>query len=327
MVTDGVTVDILMSTYNGSAYLTEQLESLLAQTYSHWRLLVKDDGSSDETVAILESFQDAHVDRVQILSLDPGQGACGSFSQLLEHASAPYVMFCDQDDVWKPEKIALSLEAMRGAELKHGADTPLLIYSDLELVDQELKPLAASFWQFQHIDPERVQLSQLLLENVVTGCTTMLNAPLRSAVLPVSESAVMHDWWIAMVASVSGRLICIPQATILYRQHGRNDVGASRYSLASLIKRHIFGDGLARYARLNQSRNAQNLAFYARFAQSLSEDESRVMQTVLALNDVSLVRRAHALVRLRCYPNGLMRKLFFVAFVLLMSGHDDNSMK
>lgn len=220
-------VEILLSTYNGEKFLREQLDSLLAQTYQDWRLVVRDDGSSDATLTILSEYAQLFPARFDLRSDGQRLGAKASFARLLEYSSADYIAFCDQDDVWLPEKLDVLLNAAMAAE-NGRPDIPVLVHSDLEVVGAELEPLTGSFWAFQGIDPSRDRLGHLVVQNVVTGCATLFNKALRSLVLPIPPQAVMHDHWMALVASACGRIVAVEKPLVRYRQHGANTVGAKR---------------------------------------------------------------------------------------------------
>ena len=117
----GDTIDILLATYNGETFLDEQLDSIAAQAHGDWRLIARDDGSSDRTPEILEAFRMRHPGKVVVLEDGDGNlGLVQNFSRLMAHSDAPYAAFCDQDDVWMPEKLALSLAKMRELEQEQG---------------------------------------------------------------------------------------------------------------------------------------------------------------------------------------------------------------
>ncbi|MBR1426940.1 MAG: glycosyltransferase family 2 protein [Paludibacteraceae bacterium] len=227
-------IHILMSTYNGERYLREQLDSIIGQTCADWRLFVRDDGSTDGTVALLQEYAERLPERI-ILHRDnePQLGAMRSFERLLaEHEGADYYMFADQDDVWLPDKVALTLRAMQEQEAALGTGTPLVVHTDLRVVDEQLRPIAPSFWQFGGIHPEILDtnIHYLAICNSVTGCAMMMNGAARTAVLPFNPHVFMHDAWIGIrVLDAGGRVVPVPQATMLYRQHGDNVCGAQRY--------------------------------------------------------------------------------------------------
>jgi glycosyltransferase involved in cell wall biosynthesis len=237
-------VEILMATYNGQPYVGRQIESIIAQRYPYWRLVIHDDGSSDGTQDILETYRSQYPDRIVVLS-DPSQfgSARDNFGYLMSKASLDYVMFCDQDDVWLDTKIADTLQAMQEAERSCGTLTPLAVFTDLTVVDDQLKVIAPSLWSFQRIRPEQADsLSTLAVRNCVTGCTMMMNRAGLQAALPVGAVAVMHDWWCALsILAAGGRVVPVRQATMLYRQHGGNVVGARRWGLGMIAAKLLQG--------------------------------------------------------------------------------------
>jgi glycosyltransferase involved in cell wall biosynthesis len=239
-----MTVDILLSTYNGGLYLPEQLQSLQAQTHRDWRLWVRDDGSTDNTRGLVQSAA-GDDDRIRLLP-DSGdrRGAKGGFGWLLEQLSddARYIMFCDQDDVWLSGKIEQTLYAMQAAEAYEDPSCPILVHSDVHVADAQLALIADSLWRYQGITPETSGLDALCIRNVVTGCTAMINRPLRDRSVPIPLEAIMHDWWLALVASGLGRIVHLPTPTVLYRQHRSNTVGAKRdvVTAAPLLRKAAF---------------------------------------------------------------------------------------
>jgi hypothetical protein len=161
----------------------------------------------------------------------PGRlGAIGNFGALLaaaRDAGAGYVLPCDQDDVWRPDKLSRMLAAMAALEERHGRATPLLVHSDLEVVDRALRALHPSFLAYQGLRHEgRDPLRVLLVQNFVTGCASLLNAPLLDLALPLPAACLMHDWWTAQCAAAAGALGFVPEPLVRYRQHGANEVGA-----------------------------------------------------------------------------------------------------
>jgi glycosyltransferase involved in cell wall biosynthesis len=219
-------IDVLMSTFNGARHIGEQIGSLLTQTYPHWRLLVRDDGSNDHTVDIVESYRTRFPDRIE-MAKDSGEniGPCKSFERLLTMSSSPYVMFCDQDDVWLSEKILLSLQGMKAAEQKFGG--PILIFSDLQIVDQDLNIIHNSYFKHMNISNNFIKNPYYIVHNCpVTGCTVMLNSPAKRLCIPFGKNAIMHDWWCAVICGFGGKIVSISDSTILYRQHAGSVFGA-----------------------------------------------------------------------------------------------------
>jgi rhamnosyltransferase len=220
---------VVLSSYNGTRFIADQLESIRRQTLSDWKLIVRDDGSSDDTAGVVESF--AALDpRIELLRDDRGNvGPAASFGLLLEHAlnvGARYVALADQDDVWRPDKLARQVELLSSRERSLGAAVPLLVHSDLTVVDEDLALIHRSFLAHQRLrhQPD-APLGALLIQNFVTGCTVVMNRALLKAAVPL-PTVIMHDWWIALCAAALGELLYLPDATVRYRQHGTNVQGA-----------------------------------------------------------------------------------------------------
>jgi glycosyltransferase involved in cell wall biosynthesis len=220
----GVTF-ILLSTYNGAAFLKQQLESIFAQSDKDWHLLWRDDGSNDDTVAVIEQFmQDTGVERYQrILEPKGNVGVSASFSALLRAvpSDAARVAFCDQDDVWLPQKLARASEALSAIP-----DTiPALYCARQLLVGHDLRSIGLS-----PNAPRPKELRNALVQNIATGNTVVLNYAaidrLKKSRIPADT---MHDWWAYLVVTATGgKVIFDPSPVILYRQHRRNVIGSKQ---------------------------------------------------------------------------------------------------
>jgi len=223
-------LSVALCTYNGGAYLQEQLESIAAQTLPPAELVVCDDGSTDNTMALIRDYARRAPFAVRLYDNEHRLGVIANYSRAVSLCRGDYIALCDQDDLWCPEKLELSLDCMRGAEERYGQKTPLMVHSDLQVVDLQGRIMAASLMKSQNIHHvEDEPLKTLLAQNFVTGCTVLLNRPLAEAALPLPEKALMHDWWFALVASVLGRIVFLPRPTVSYRQHGGNTVGAKKF--------------------------------------------------------------------------------------------------
>lgn len=223
-------ISVALCTYNGGAYLQEQLESIAAQTLLPAELVVCDDGSTDDSLALIRDFARQAPFAVRLYRNERRLGVIANYSRAVSLCRGDYISLCDQDDLWHPEKLELSLECMGGAEERYGQKTPLLVHSDLQVVDLQGRVMAASLMKSQNIHHvEGEPLKTLLVQNFVTGCTVLLNRPLAEASLPLPERALMHDWWFALVAAVLGRIVFLPRPTVSYRQHGSNTVGAKKF--------------------------------------------------------------------------------------------------
>jgi len=268
-------IDVLMATWNGSPFLEEQLSSLFCQTFENFRLLLRDDGSTDSTLQIVEQYRSQYPDRVFLRNNLARQGACRTFSLLAEESTAPYVAFCDQDDIWRSDKLALSMSAMKAIEAQHGIQMPVLVFSDMAIVDEDRKLMAPSLWKQAHVNPARASFGAMLVQNLVAGCTTLANRSLLLKAMPVPETASMHDSWLGLVAAAFGICHPIHETTVQYRQHRGNAIGAGRgWRLGNIFR--------LRYDRQFDERIAasrrQSKAFASRYGHLLTHRQKDVLQ-------------------------------------------------
>ena len=236
-------IAILLSTYNGEDFLAEQLESLLKQTYSNFIIIIRDDGSTDGTENIISHYVVKNHGKIHKLSgIRSNIGASSSFSLLINYVmkekntlgiSRLYVMLCDQDDIWIEEKLEIQISEMLYAEQK-SPDLPILVHSDLRVVDQYKSVIAESFIKYQGLEIKRNKFTNLVISNLVTGCTTLFNEELAQMTLPIPDRAIMHDWWLALTASAFGQVIFIDTPLVEYRQHANNTIGAKEFSRSQI---------------------------------------------------------------------------------------------
>lgn len=290
------TIDILLATYNGSRFLPDQLASLKAQTYSDWRLLVRDDGSSDSSLQIVQEWAAANGVALEIVrDGGAGLGAAASFGRLLAASDAPYFACCDQDDVWLSTKLDVMLERVREAERLAGPNVPVLAFSDLALVDVRLEPIGRTFWEMARIAPDSgpQSLVQAAQRNRVTGCASLGNAALRALALPIPADARMHDAWLAMVARAFGSLVAIPQQLVRYRLHGENSVGVEDLRSGAIV-RGALGKPvryLQRAIAIRDRGRAQARIFAATFADRLDPDDAELLSRFGQLQEQSWLQR------------------------------------
>jgi len=231
-------IAVLLPTYNGAKFLQEQFESLLAQDYHNLIVVARDDNSSDASPKLLEDFATRYPAKVHVIEADGNNlGASGSFSFLVNYVlkhkdrlglDSAYMAFCDQDDIWETSKLSLTMAAMLNAEAEQPGK-PVLVHSDLEVVDEMSQPIAASLARFQGLETQRNTFPNMAISNLVTGCTALINEALANRAMPVSEQAIMHDWWLALVASAFGRVVYLDHALVHYRQHSSNTIGAKEF--------------------------------------------------------------------------------------------------
>ena len=216
-------VDILLATYNGEKFLSQQLDSILAQTHQDFHIIVSDDNSTDSTVKILDEYAKKDK-RITVYKQKKNLGVISNFEFLLSKVQSNYFLFSDQDDIWLEDKIEKSLRYM----IDTNSD---IVFTDLMVVDSNLNVLYQSYWELKGLKNKILKYNgfdALYLNNYVTGCTMLMKKDIIAKVLPFPKSTkyILHDYWIALIISQSGKLSYLNEATIKYRQHKNNKVGS-----------------------------------------------------------------------------------------------------
>ena len=225
-------VTILMATYNGNSYLAQQLDSILAQTYKNWKLLVRDDCSTDNTMKILKKYQEQDK-RITILdNKGINLKTIGNFFELIQCApDSDYYALCDQDDYWYPDKLKRAILCLENKFSDNSI--PLLYCSAKEIADKHLNVREISV-----ISKPKLTWQSALVENICTGCTCVFNSALRQkAVLYTPKKCIMHDWWLYLLAVGMGRVYYDKQSYIKYRQHNDSGWKLFRYRVCQLFSK------------------------------------------------------------------------------------------
>lgn len=283
---------VLLSTFNGARFLRAQLESLTAQTLPGVGVLARDDGSADGTAALLNEYAARGT-----LSWFAGEhlGPGRSFRALLALAppSEKYA-FCDQDDVWDPDKLERAAEALSGLP----PDAPALYCSEVRVTDAALRPLPGRCAR-----PEAADYPFALLYNAAPGCTFVFNRALLDALRRIPAASPLwesHDWTALQTAACLGRVIFDPGRHMCYRQHGGNAVGASRRSCAVLARKlRSFWAGEGR-----NSRSGRALRLEEALGEAMPPEARRLVGLLARYRDDPACRRALLLGADRWYPPG-----------------------
>ena len=353
-------ITVLLASYNGAAYIREQLDSILQQNgIEAIRILISDDGSTDGTVTILKEYLERYPEQILLANRSPKRkerdlddgipAAAGNFFWLLskavkmfeaeyKHAENAaeteeqnkgrdqYVMLSDQDDVWKEHKAEKLLAEMKRQEAIHGTDHPILVHSDMEVVDVNLKQIHPSFFRYQNCDPKRICFSELLVENSVTGGAVMMNRAMAEFFKERPAACFMHDWWIALAASCFGTIAWVDEALYLYRQHGSNTLGAKKSGNIKAAAERI-GQILGKNSTSQNVQNAsgapapatveenyrkmsaQAHAFGKMYGEQMSEAQKATLRAYLALRYQSPMGRLKNILKNRFYKNSKIQTL------------------
>ena len=298
---------ILLATYNGEKFIREMIDSILRQDYSSWKLVLSDDGSTDSSAKILDEYAQAYSNKiVHYCSGKKFGNAQSHFMHLLsQHHNADYIMFCDQDDVWHSDKISKTLKKMKEIEER---GTPALVHTDLRVVDGELNKISDSFCKYSRLDGDRLKTNQLLVQNVVTGCTMMINKELAELACEkeLPKEALMHDGWLALICSVFGNLGFLNEPTIDYRQHGKNSVGAKNITSLPYLFEKINSKAMK-----NSLKNAakQARAFVDCFGEKISDDQKKIFIDFSLTAECSIFKRDYIYLKYRLFKCGILRVL------------------
>ncbi len=354
---ESVKAVVLLATYNGASFISELMDSLLAQSHKNLLIIIRDDGSTDATPAIIQSYCVSHVETIidishtsffsqqgtgrhQVmmsseLSGDSGwavnsaKGPTKNFSLLLEYTVAHEeqlnlghycVLFADQDDYWYPDKIRKMLPLVCG-------ERPALAHCDLQVVDDRLNVVADSLFLTHHVNPDHVSLNRLLVQNCVTGCATIMNSALTRLVTPIPTTALMHDNWVALMAAATGSIVFCDEPLVKYRQHHGNSVGAKFYGVNYVVKK-LFNlmigrdDRVALIAMIKQGE-----ALLDRCGEQMTDVDRKMLCDFVQLSaSMTLMARLKVIYKHSIYRYGILRN-WMLLFDLLSLQSDQPSLK
>lgn len=315
-------ITVLLAAYEGKRYIREQLDSILNQTLPDIRIMVSDDGSADGTREIIEEYESRYPERIMIRNRQDSPfcgaedmdkrsrvpAAARNFFWLLSQTEGEeYLMFSDQDDVWKPEKAEKLLARMKEIEGKAGKAHPILIHSDMEVTDEHLSQISPSFFEYQKCDPERTSFAEVLVENPVTGGAAMINGALADLLRKPPKACFMHDWWMALAASCFGTISFVDEPLYFYRQHSSNTLGAKKTGSIKDLRERA---GRNRQVRENYRKMfAQAAAFGRQFGSQMDSGQKAVLHSFLTLPLQSPAGRLRNIRRNHFYKSSAIQTL------------------
>ena len=263
-------IAILLATDNGASHVENLLNSLWCQTYTAFNVYIHDDASTDNTLSIIEKYNQGLKGKLNITILNDvcKRGAKGSFMWLLENVDANYYMFCDQDDLWLPYKIEQSVHWIERLE-NENPNKPICVHTDLAVADTNYNIVAKSLWKQSRVIPKILEHKDYIqVFNCVTGCSMIFNRLAKKCALPMNPLAPMHDFWVAyQVLANNGILTHLPFATILYCQHGNNVVGANKVGLQYILNKlrlnKLFKKNIEAYKLMHKISNISWLKYFS----------------------------------------------------------------
>lgn len=269
-------VDVLLATYHpNDVWLKEQIDSIRAQRGVGINLIMRDDPK--------------------------GEGACANFNALLKMSDGDYAAFSDQDDVWQEEKLAKMMSRMLEVEDERGRDVPILVFCDSVVTDESLHPMSGTLIARSGVNVRRgLRFERLLMQNFIAGHAMLMNAALRRKVGDIPPDAIMHDYWVALVAAAFGVISFLDEPLVMYRQHARQMLGAR---------------GRRRSAAGFRDRLRQNILQAKAFCRQYGGESPECARALSRIDGMPWWRRRLKIVRHGLFKSGLKRNLGVFAFV------------
>lgn len=296
-------VDILLATYNGERYLDQQLESIFEQDYHDFRIIIRDDGSTDQTLNILSKWKGLYPQKIELVEDNlKNLGPTQNFNRLMEISEAPYICFSDQDDKWLHNKLSRQMERMLSLE-EENPDVGIMVFSDLILCDEQLNIVSPSLIEKDRLDAKAIDAHQLLMQNVPYGCATIINRKLLKVATPVDSRALLHDHWLAVISSLIGKINYLDEALIYHRVHTANASRAEsehKKQASQNIKSKINNQNFHNYL-FKQVEQAQ--AVLENLGALLDEEQKAMLADFIALKDSKGFRRKWLIVKNRFFKN------------------------
>lgn len=294
-------VHIVMATYNGEKFLREQLDSLLCQSYKDITIEICDDGSSDGTLAIAKEYcqKDA---RIFLHENEANEGYVRNFLKGVRRSVAPYIMLCDQDDIWQKDKVERTLAKMKQVE---ETDVPVLVYSDAINFDSDTGREMGRFHKTSHLNTKKVDTAHLFMENKCIGCTVMVNRKMQNYLSDLPKQIRVHDWWMALICSHFGKIEYLAEPTLLYRQHRGNIIGGDTYG--DYVKERL--------SKVEQQRDVlrktyrQAAAFLNCFRKQMSKEQIRIAEQFAQMENAGWFGKRKRMIANGFYKSGFVRNI------------------
>lgn len=235
-------ISVAMASYNGEKYIRTQIQSVLDNLGREDEIVISDDGSDDQTIEIIQSFQD---DRIHLLH-GPKEGVNKNFEHALKHCQGDYIFLCDQDDLWYPNKVSKMMKIFKSQDF-------VLIEHDAKVIDSNGNIMFPSFFQHRKV---RKGIIKNFLRNTYHGCLIAFSSELKSEIFPIPKNGCLHDQWIGLIAEMNGRTCFYNKVLMEYKRHGDNVSSFKHLPFVIQIKnRMILGVNLLFYMiRKNKKR-------------------------------------------------------------------------
>ena len=308
-------ISILLPSYNGEKFIAGQIESLLLQSVQDFELYIRDDQSTDSTYSIITGYAAKYPEKIFVSQNKNNTGGSkNNFIRMMIDIKEDYVMPCDQDDVWLPDKIKISLQKMQEMEQEFGIDTPILVHTDLKVTDENLEIIRSSYKKMANINYNFNSLNNLVTMNIPTGCTILYNRALAELIKEIPGYMVMHDWWLSLTAAAFGKIGSINEQTVLYRQHNDNDVGAKKARSVRYV-RYVLTHISIMAGKLNNSYK-QAGSFLKVFYDKLTAEQKELLTAHATMQRLSKSGKLRTMLKYNTFLYGIARKTAQVIVIL-----------
>ncbi|HBV83391.1 MAG TPA: hypothetical protein DEB74_11510 [Lachnospiraceae bacterium] len=309
-------VNIIMCTYNGAKYIKEQLQSIVDNTAKDWKLFVFDDQSTDNTLEIIDRFEKKYPDKIIVKVNKIKKGAIVNFLSSiydigLKMKDNDFIMPCDQDDVWNTNKIQKTKKGMNELISVYGNNMPLLVCTDVTVVDDRMNTINDSFRRMNHYSIKKLDFSHLIMENKVQGCTTMINKSMALMLNRMPARVVMHDGWMGLIASAFGKIKYIDEPTMKYRQHEGNAQGSLEYK--EDVKSKFANLGGQRQIVMNTT--GQIAEFVEIYGQKLPQSILAAAKAFATLQQQNFFVRRYHLIKYHMWKSGILRNMGLLVLI------------
>ncbi len=296
-------VDILLATYNGEKFLDEQFRSIFEQEFHDFRIVVRDDGSTDQTLNILAKWKGLYPQKIEIIEDDlKNLGPTQNFNRLMEFSRAPYICFSDQDDKWHPSKLSLQMQKILEVEDNY-PDIAVMVFCDLVLCDDQLNIISTSLMEKDRLDETALGPHQLLMQNVPYGCATIINRKLLEIASPIDQRALLHDHWLSIISSLTGKIAFLDEALIYHRVHDSNasrSASEHKKEAAKDLRSKVNNQNFHNYL-FKQVDQAQ--AVLERLHPDLNDEQQSMLRDFISLKTTKGFKRKWLIVKNRFFKN------------------------
>jgi len=319
-------ISVVMATFNGEKYINEQIDSILKQSYPKFELIIVDDHSTDNTVSIIDKYSN-YDDRIRVYVSDINRGLVKNFERGLSYSIGDFIVLSDQDDIFHIDKLQLMIDCFKRSP------NVSLVLSDLKVIDAKGLTISESFWNYQNLKPQSGKpFKRLVFNNFSTGCAMMFRRNLLDIALPFPDDIVVHDWWLALIASKqnSGGIELISSKLTFYRQHDQNMIGANPSFRVTLKLLSEFLLSPSTISNLMSTKvkdleyHQDRLGAYLESGIWSSEERDVIINTRKMFQEIPKDKNLSILLRLKKLPHRVVvasraRQIKFILFMMLIT--------